>query len=302
MVRLFRSRSSEAVDAEELDSRQLKALTDESRRKILEKLAERPSYPSEIARELGVSKQRAHYHFEKLEDAGLITPLREEKKSGGVATYYTPASDAFALDLGTGGRKANLSDNENARKFLEPLVNKARLDGRIVVGSPDQHGPDQVRARDGHLAGEIGLKLGSYARTDDDATVLDTEIVRDSSFEQNMLLLGGVLTNTVTKKFNEHFPARFAGEDFPYHEIKTPEETYSDPNIGIVAKTSNPENPENAIFLVAGVRNAGTEAAVMAFKDLENLIGNYDKGDFYSVVQGQDLDGDGEIDGYEVLE
>ncbi|MFB6292464.1 MAG: helix-turn-helix domain-containing protein [Candidatus Nanohaloarchaea archaeon] len=302
MVKVFRPGDSLVVDAEQLDAESLKALTDESRRKILEKLAERPSYPSEVAREMDMSKQKAHYHFEKLESAGLITSMKEEKKSGGVARYYRPASDAFALDLGTGGRKANLADDEAARKFLEPLVSDAELQGSIVVGSPDQHGPDQVRARDGHLAGEIGVKLGNYASVKGGTTVLDTEVVRDSAFDQNMVLLGGVLTNTVTKKFNSHFPARFAGEDFPYHEIETPENTYSDPNIGVIAKTENPESPGKSVFLVAGVRNAGTEAAVMAFKDLENLIVDYEKGDFYSVVRGRDMDGDGEIDGYEVRE
>lgn len=56
------------------------------------------------------------------------------------------------------------------------------------------------------------------------------------------------------------------------------------------------------MFLVAGVRNEGTEAAVRAFKNLETLIEGYEGGEFYRVVRGLDLDGDGEIDDYEVVE
>jgi len=53
---------------------------------------------------------------------------------------------------------------------------------------------------------------------------------------------------------------------------------------------------------VAGVRNKGTKAAVIAFKNLEKLIEQYMSQEAYIIVRGQDIDGDGEIDDYEVLE
>jgi len=155
-----------------------------------------------------------------------------------------------------------------------------------VVGSPDQHGEDQVRARDGHLAGEIGLKLGKNRL--DFETVWDTQVVRDELFDENMVVIGGILTNTVTKKFNEDFPAYFSGDSFPYREIKTPKSEYTDPDIGIIARKENK-------IMVAGVRNTGTKAAVKAFQQED-----FDKD--YLVVKGLDLDGDGEIDSYEVIE
>jgi len=37
---------------------------------------------------------------------------------------------------------------------------------------------------------------------------------------------------------------------------------------------------------VAGIRNAGTRAAVKAFKDLENLVEGYTDGDFYTIIRG----------------
>ncbi|MFB6216435.1 MAG: hypothetical protein ABEJ72_05655, partial [Candidatus Aenigmatarchaeota archaeon] len=141
-----------------------------------------------------------------------------------------------------------------------------------------------------------------YASTDELSTVLDTEVKRDSRFNENMVLLGGILTNTLTKKFNDEFPASFEGDEFPYREIRTPEASYSEDAIGVIAKTIHPDDEEKAIFMVAGVRNKGTEAAVRAFKNLEDITQDYSEGDFYVIVRGLDMDGDGRIDDYEVVE
>ncbi|MFB6147388.1 MAG: hypothetical protein ABEJ66_00740, partial [Candidatus Nanohaloarchaea archaeon] len=120
--------------------------------------------------------------------------MRDEKKSGGVATFYAPSSDGYILDLGSGGRKTMLPPgDEGARSFLSPMVESVTINANIVVGSPDEHGEDQVRARDGHLAGEIGAKLGNYGRCENRLTCLDTEIVSSGELERNMILVGGVL-------------------------------------------------------------------------------------------------------------
>ncbi|MFB6115910.1 MAG: helix-turn-helix domain-containing protein [Candidatus Nanosalina sp.] len=294
---------NEKLEASSLDEESLKALSEPIRRQILEELARNPSYPREVARSMEVDKQKVYYHFNKLEEAGLLEEARTEKVSGGSATYYRSTAPAYVLDFGIQGDEIPWSPEKSAAEdFLNPLVDQGALNGRIVVGSPDQHGPDQVQARDGHLAGEVGLKLGNYCVGDTPAVSLDTEVFRNSSFSQNMLMVGGVLTNTVTKKFNEEFPASFEGENFPYREIKTPENTYSEDSIGVVAKTRNPEDPEKSIFMVAGVRNQGTEAAVRAFKNLEDIVEDYGEGEFYRVVRGLDMDGDGEIDDFEVVE
>ncbi|MFB6207762.1 MAG: ArsR/SmtB family transcription factor [Candidatus Nanohaloarchaea archaeon] len=296
-------RDGEKVASEALDEDSLKALTDSTRAKILELLAEEPGYPAKIAKEMEIDRQKAYYHFKKLEEAGLIEEHSRENVSGGQATFYIPSSGAYHLDLGTPGEKLRLPEmREEVSKFLEPLVSGFKLNGRVVVGSPDQHGPDQVRARDGHLAGDIGAYLGKYADTTGQLVYFDTTLFRQEEFDHNLLLLGGVLTNTVTKKFNEEFPAHFSGDSFPYREIETPENSYTEDAIGIVAKTSHPDSPEKALYLVAGIRNAGTEAAVRAFKNLDSVIHEYEGGDYYRIVRGLDLDGDGEIDSYEVVE
>lgn len=256
-----------------LNAEKISALNSSIRQEILEHLREEPGYPASVARKVGISKQKAHYHFKQLEDSGLIEKENSEKISGGKANYYKPKADRLVY-----------GDEIESSTLLEKTFTSD--EGLIVVGSPDQHGEDQVRARDGHMAGEIGLKLGRNHF--DFETVWDTEVVRDDLFDRDMVIIGGILTNTVAKKLNEKFPAYFSGESFPYREIKTPESTFDDPDIGIISHYENK-------VLVAGIRNTGTEAAAKAFK-------NEDFEKDYLVVKGLDLDGDGEIDDYEVIE
>jgi DNA-binding transcriptional ArsR family regulator len=261
------------MNEEKLDEEKISALNKDIRRDILERLREEPDYPASIAKKIGISKQKTHYHFKKLKQSGLIEKVDSEDIEGGKAGIYSVKHQRLVY-----------GDEPEKSDLLEKSFDST--EGLIVVGSPDQHGEDQVRARDGHLAGEIGLKLGRHHLNFD--TVWDTEVVRDELFDENMVIIGGILTNTVTKKFNEDFPAYFSGESFPYREISTPENTYSDPDIGVITRKEN-------MILVAGIRNTGTRAAVKAFR----------KEDFekdYLVVKGLDLDGDGEIDDYEVIE
>lgn len=287
------------LESKELTDQMIECLRDQTRRDIITIVAKEPAYPAEIARQLDISKQKTYYHIKKLEDAELIEEERIKNVSGGTATIYRASVDAVHLGFRKGESTSFNPIPEAISRFLAP-INKS--DSAIVVGSPDEHGPDRVRARDGHLAGEIGLKLGKYCSPQDINVLEDVELVRDKSFDRNMILLGGVLTNTVTKRFNEYFPVKFSGESFPYREIETPDSTYSKENIGVVARTEHPDNSEKTIFMVAGVQNKGTRAAVYAFKNLETIIEDYRDGEFYAVVRGLDLNGDGEVDSFETVE
>ncbi|MFT4892481.1 MAG: DNA-binding transcriptional ArsR family regulator [Candidatus Nanohaloarchaea archaeon] len=298
MARVLRD-DRESVESAELEAEEIKALSDPTRVKILKKLGESASYPAKVSKELDLPKQKTYYHFRILEENGLIEEERREERSGGLATFYTPVQKSFHLDLGGEGNKTAFESFAEAETFLRPLVEEGKLNGKIVVGSPDEHGPDQVRARDGHLAGEIGLKLGKYANSSGSSVRLDTEIFRSESFDQNLLMLGGVLTNTVTRKYNSEFPVSFEGESFPYRGFETPEGSYTDAKTGVIAKTEHPEAEGKYLYMVAGVQSDGTRSAVKAFKDLDQL---FEEGQTYTVIKGRDMDGDGEIDEYEVLE
>lgn len=304
MARFFRTEDNVVeLNTESLSQERLEAINSPIRWKILELLARNPSYPAKVSKQLEIGKQKTYYHFEKLKDANLLKKQREEKHSGGLATFYKPSSGAYHLDLGGDGRRTFLPPHDKAvSRFLYPLSSKGEIQGKIVVGSSEPHGPDQVRARDGHLAGEIAAKIGNYSGVDGSVTLLDTDLSRDDDYGRNLLILGGILTNTAAKKFNGDFPVEFSGEEFPYREIRTPSETYDEGSIGVIAKSVNPVDPEKAIYLVAGVRSEGTRAAVNAFRDLESVVDDYKGGEFYRVVRGLDMDGDGRIDDHEIIE
>lgn len=274
-----------------MQEQKIKALNNKTRRQILQQLAKTPQYPSQLAKKLNTNKQKIHYHIKQLKKADLIqqTPNPNQQNK---ATYYTTKENEITLQI---------QPTQKTQNFLKPLITNNELNGKIIVGSPREHGPDQVQARDGHLAGEIGLKLGKHCNTQQKNIYLDTEIHKTQNFQENLLLIGGVLTNTVTKKFNEDFPAHFSGNTFPYREITTPKNKYRKPNIGIITKTENPLNKEKQIYLIAGIRNQGTIAATKTFQNIEKHIDKIQK-QKYIVTKGLDNDGDGEIDHYKVIE
>lgn len=296
-------RDEKLIESEEISEKHFSALKDPLRLRILKSLSEEPSYPAKLAEKFDFSKQKVYYHIKKLEEAGLIEEEKKENLSGGRAIFYRPSSQAYVLDLGGEGSYFPLPEHSReVSNFLNPLVKDGKLEGSIVVGSPEKHGPDQVQALDGHLASEIAFKLGNYCRKDSMSVKLDTEIVREEELDKSMIVLGGVLTNVIAKKFNESFPAYYSSEEFPYRELETPQSSYSDGDIGVIAKTSNPEDRQEKIFMVAGIESKGTKAAVMAFSELETVVENYEAGQFYAVVRGLDLNSDGEIDDYKVIE
>lgn len=298
--RLFRE--SRELDVKDLDRKGFEALRDGTRRKILERAAREPVYPSMIASELDTSKQKIFYHFEKLEEAGLIQRTGERKISGGTAKLYFATSEALVFDTGAPGEKTFLPGRDpELEEFFSPMLEEDRLEATIAVGSPEPHGEHEVRARDGHLAGDIAAKLGSLGRTPENMVELDTEIVRENSLDRNLVVLGGPLTNTLAREFNSEFPWRFDLDSFPYHNLTDGEENHTDGNIGIIAKVENPRNPGNAVILVAGIRSPGTRAAVLAFRNLEELLEDYESGSFCRLVRGHDRDGDGRVDSFEVL-
>lgn len=287
------------VDAEELDPGMVDALAEDNRRRILQEIGEEKAYPGEVAEALDMERQKTYYHFRILQESGLIEQVDEEKISGGSARYFSVKHPALVFDFGFQGGDLKTRENPRAAAFLEEPMESGY---RIVVGSPDQHGPERVEAKDGHLAGEIGAKLGEYIPEDSRTVFLDTDVSFQEGLKGNLFVIGGVLTNTLCRELNGEFPVKFEEEDFPYRGLETPDDSYTEARIGFISKTENPWDEDSAVYTVAGIRGSGTLAAALAFKDLENILKDYNGGDFYTVVRGLDLDGDGDVDDYEVIE
>jgi len=314
MAKLLKEKNNQdfVKDAKMITSpRMLKGLFNDVRWKILKCIAEKPGYPAEIAKKLKIHEQKVYYHIRQLEANGIISVVMKKEHSGALAKYYAPKSYAFALEL-PGGEERRLNtalkeENTDFRTFITPFISDGRFNAKIVVGSPDPHGPHQVRARDGHYAVELAMFFGQYAAIPRKPFVfLDTDVKSQKLYGDNLVIIGGVLTNMIAKDINRHSPIRFDEEQFPYRTIFSTQtnKTYSDEDLGIVLKMVNPFNTDKFVLFAAGNTHRGTKAAVCAMTTMaDELFFGYKKEDNWGrIVQGFDLDGDGRMDAVKVVE
>ena len=289
----------------------MKGLFNDIRWSILKFISEKPAYPAQVAKHLKLHEQKVYYHMHQLEKNGLISVVMKKEHSGALAKYYAPKSHAFALELD--GGEEQVMDNPIKKEhkkfndFFQPLISGGIFNAKIVVGSPDPHGPHQVRARDGHYALDIAAFLGQYAALPKKSVVsLDTDIKSEKKYSKNLIVVGGILTNLVAKDINSHMLISFDETAFPYRKIisKKTGKTYTEDNLGIICKSINPDNGDNHIILVAGNTNWGTKAAIYALTHMaDEIFADYEKQDAWGlIVQGFDLDGDGKMDAVKVVE
>jgi DNA-binding transcriptional ArsR family regulator len=298
------------------DPKRLGAFLSDISWRILQLLSEKEMYPMEIARKLGVHEQKIYYHIRKLAKAGAIKVVREEGKMGAMAKYYSAAFPAFGVELPFGYKKIKTVSipvpDERVRRFLSPFLRgDGVFDGKIVVGSPDPHGPFKARARDGHYASYLALFLGQFVELPEEFAIkLDVDVKAEKAEESNMILVGGPGTNLVTQEVNEFMPIRFnmmpSEHGFLLGGLISEKtgNTYTADTVGVISRIVNPWSEERRIIVLAGNKAVGTKACVLAltrfYKDSLRKFGNEEP--FAAVIQGFDLDGDGKVDSIEVLE
>lgn len=270
-------------------------------RRVLAALAESGElFAADIARRLGVHEQKVYYHLRQMERAGFIAMLREE--SG--AKYYSLRKPAFVLALRPYELTSRIAQRGES-SYLDPFLHDGQLNALIVVGSPDPHGPEKARSRDGHYAVDLGLFLGTFLNYVPDLNVaLDTE-VRDADLQRNLILVGGPIVNAVTGRVNEHLPIYFDRSARHALRSSVSGKTYPEDECGLVCSVPHPLSEGHRILLVAGKRYAGTRAAILALlKHFEELTkGNkHDRSVHARVVEGVDRDSDGLIDDIEFRE
>ena len=297
------------------DPEMLKAVLNKLSWQILELLGKGDMYPMEIAKKLGVHEQKVYYHIRKLTEAGVIKVIREEDKKGAKEKYYQVSFPALGVELSFGSRKIALlsapSLDEKMKQFFDPLLKDGLFDGKIVVGSPDEHGPFKAKARDGHYAAYLSLFLGQFAQLPEDFVVkLDVDVKAEKEEKNNLILVGGPGTNLLTEEINRFLPIRFnvtsteQGFIFGGLVSQKTKNIYTKDSIGILAKITNPWDKRKRIIVIAGNKAVGTKACVLALtKFWKEALKNFNDDDqFATVIQGFDLDGDGKVDAIEVLE
>ncbi|MCW3979903.1 MAG: helix-turn-helix domain-containing protein [Candidatus Bathyarchaeota archaeon] len=293
----------------------LKLLLNKLTWKVLLTLGEEEMYPMEMAKKLGIHEQKIYYHIRKLAEANAIRKVREEERKGAVAKFYRTSFPAFGIELPFGGHKQKRPQinlpSDKLRQFLNPFVKDNSFDGKIVVGSPDPHGPFKTIARDGHYASYLAFFLGQYAKLPDEFAIkLDVDVKAEKEEKNNLVLVGGPGTNLLTQEINSHLPIRFnmtpSEQGFLFNGLVSlqTKNVYTSDSMGLVAKIRNPWRKESRVMVFAGNKAVGTKGCVLALaKFSEQVLDKYeDQESFAAVIQGFDLDGDGKVDSIEVLE
>lgn len=287
----------------ELNAEALKAAASDIRIKILNELKREPTYPNQLAKKLKMHEQKLYYHINELKNAGLLKIEKTEEIKGSLATYYTVSADSFGIELEGDYDNINIKSEEpeQLKNFFKEYNNNGALNGLIVVGNPIPHGPFKATARDGHYASQLALLIGRLLKPGDFNIRLDTDVINEKKLDENLIIIGGPGTNLVTAHFNKHLPIKFNEENY-WTSIKGKQE-YTDDSCGLIIKMKNPNNKEKTIIIIAGLRVIGTKASIIAItKQHDELLKNYEQGELARVIKGYDFDGDGKIDGVEILE
>jgi DNA-binding transcriptional ArsR family regulator len=309
------------VDPQERDGRAKRVITDTDPsgffpaasglgHKILRLLAKGPNYPSNIARELRLYHQAVYYHMKRLEDAGLIERVSQRSVRGGKAQLYSLASDGYAVEFDVKGeefaRPAGVSRSGRLGRFLaEFITSDGQLDGWIVVGSPEAHGPNRTQGRDGHYAIQLGFALGQFVSLPRTFPVkLDVDLKTEKLHASNLLVVGGPRTNVISAELNAHLPVRFSEEGFFGAIVDASGRKYLSEFDSVLTKVRNPWDPSKVCVVAAGLSGAATKAAVIGLTNMaDQVLAGYGEkeGDFAVILHGLDLDGDGKVDSVDIL-
>ena len=258
--------------------------------KILWVLTKKSTYPKDIAVQLKENEQKIYYHIRRLQKTGIIKIIKREDRGGAVAKIYALNAASFVIRFRE-FEKTNHIIRQN--KFFSSFVNNGKLDAKIVVGSPDPHGPEKARSRDAYYAVDLGLFIGTFLTNAKASVCLDTDI---ADMKDNMIVVGGPIVNRITKAVNEKMPIRFDNKKNIYSSLS--KKTYKSDDCGMIVKMKNPFDEEKQIMVIAGKRYSGTRAAILGFLKKFDEIEKRN----CQVVEGLDNDGDGVVDDVRMLE
>lgn len=277
-------------------------LNNKTKIKILETLAEKPMFISQLAKKTNVNEQNIYYHLNEL---NKVIKIYDEKKIRGVIAKKIGLKSnniCFNIKDSFSIYSEKFDSKKNNNVFFKDFIKDNVFNGKIIVGSPDPHGEFKARCRDGHYAIDLSFYLGSFCELSNSFSVALDVDVNLKNEKNNLIIVGGPVTNLLMNEISEFLPVKFSKEK--HWVIKTLKKEYTDDNTGLIAKIPHPYFPDLSIIIIAGIRFSGTKSAVIAMTRYTNLILNKfsKQKNFFVIVQGFDLDGDGKIDSIEVLE
>ncbi|MBW2988556.1 hypothetical protein DRJ48_03315 [Candidatus Woesearchaeota archaeon] len=294
-----------SLPAEEISLKKLRHLNSDLVFQIIDTLKGKELYPKQIAQQLGVHEQKVYYHIRHMEEAGFIINTKTERIMGSYAKYYKLTKKGFFFRFGEFEVSPRILELKDENGFLKPFIDGGKMNALIITGSPDPHGPDKARSRDGYYGIDLGLFFGTFLNYVPKPNVkLDTE-TQESDLRNNLILIGGPIVNKITERVNKGLPIRF--EKTPTWTIKSSitGNNYPEDEMGIIVKARNPYNLDAYVLIIAGKRHSGTRAAIIAMLKYfyEVTKGNkYNNEVMARVVEGIDLDSDGIIDDVEFKE
>lgn len=291
-----------SIDTKEIGLEEISNLSNETTKKILKLISKESMYPKQIAKKLNLHEQNIYYYIKKLEKSKLIEIERSENVNGTIANFYITSSDSFYFKINDFKKTPKLKEKES--DYLKPFIENGKLNALIIVGSPDPHGPQKARSKDGYYGMDLALFLGTYLTYTENLKVkLDTETT-EKDLKNNLIIIGGPIVNKVTDMINDKMPIKFDEESKGIYSSTT-KKTYFNEEIGMINKISNPFDDTKKILLLAGLRNAGTKSCILAFlKHFDDLQkpNNYNKKIESKIIEGIDLDSDGIVDDCDFLE
>jgi DNA-binding transcriptional ArsR family regulator len=278
--------------------------------KIINGLAKQPLCAMDIAKKLKENEQKIYYHLRKMRDAGIVRLNGTEQRYGMTAKMFEVVSPVIATKLYDGGYESgSVSDvrDPEIEKFLRPFIINGKLNARIIIGAPVQHGQYEATARDGVHAVELGLFLGRFLSSglSPYSYRMDTEIDKHRDIKNNLILIGNPKINTIVDMINSNLPIYFDHEKEWAITSTLTQNTYKYDDDALILKIKNPFDKKKEILLLAGKRSRGLRSAIIALTQHthEVIKGNIeDEKTIAKVVRGIDKEGNGIIDSVTFME
>ncbi len=275
--------------------------------KIVKSLASSPASAIDVSRKLKIHEQKVYYHIRRLERAGIIYTISNEKRHGMIAKIFSVVSPVIAAKLYEKGievKESNLVNIDSSlNEFFYPIIENGKLNAKVIVGNPYPHGKYEEAGTEGSYIFDIALFLGRYlTEVEFPYCFLDTD-VRETDLKGNLILVGNSWSNVILDKVNEYLPVQFDNMKRAIFS-KTTNRSYKEPSIGIIVTLTNPFNTDKKILVLGGTRTRGIRSCAIALtKHLNLLLDNNKQNGFISrVILGLDKDGDNSIDSIRILE